>query len=188
MKEKIEDKDFNEPCIRDLVANQKGELSVASRYYTGNIAEGNWSQIEDASIEDLDKRIIDVAGIIFSGVELRTNNSEYEYIFMPSFYAVETLILYYLQNSRQAKRIYGLKNAVVMRNGKNFCGGLPFILRYLKDFIKDERVCTEFICLTEELSEAQQKLKVKNETDDFINDIIDCIRGSRSNDMIKGRS
>ena len=41
--------------IRQLVARQKGQLKVESDYYKGNIAEANWSIIEeDSDIKEFD--------------------------------------------------------------------------------------------------------------------------------------
>lgn len=57
MDEIIKSEMFDENYIRELISKQKGELNVHSDYYDGNIAEGNWSQIEDSNIEKInDKR------------------------------------------------------------------------------------------------------------------------------------
>ena len=46
---KVEDQD-----IRNIIGKQKSQLNVASKYYSGNIAEGNWSLIKnDRDIEYL---------------------------------------------------------------------------------------------------------------------------------------
>ena len=40
MEQRIKSKKFEDSYIRELVARQKGELSVSSKYYEGNIEEG----------------------------------------------------------------------------------------------------------------------------------------------------
>lgn len=107
MEQRIKSKKFEDSYIRELVARQKGELSVSSKYYEGNIAEGNWSQLEkDLDIKRLD--IFDGEKEIY-GKDIyseRKKDAEYEYVFIPSYYAVKTLILYYLNNKEQAERTY----------------------------------------------------------------------------------
>lgn len=182
MEEIIKSKKFEESYIRGLVARQKGELNFPSKYYEGNIAEGNWSQLEnDSDIENVD-RVVDAEDIIYGLAEYseRKKDAEYEYVFIPSYYAVKTLILYYIKNKKQAERIYGLKNAVIRRCDDKFYGGLPFILKYIgSDFI-DSRV--DFVEFAETLLDfkSEQRANNKNNSlDDFINDIIDCIKERR---------
>ncbi len=123
--------------IRQLVAKQKGKLYVESRYYKEDIAEGNWSIIDnDYDIKGFDTEEIDAelveSCISTFGKSIREKDAEYTYVFIPSYYAVKKLILYYLRNTTQAKRIYSLRNAVVRRDCKKadkFYGGLPFILK-----------------------------------------------------------
>lgn len=183
MEKRIKSKKIEENYIRKLVASQKGELSVLSRYYEGNIAEGNWSLVEeDSNIENLDK--VDWKKIIIGEAEYseRIKDAEYEYVFIPSYYAVKTLILYYIKDKKQAERVYGLKNAVVRRNGKKFFGGLPFILKYIGGDFEDNRI--DFAEIMEELLDFKGKLENNNEKDDFINDIIDCIKDSHCKNLI----
>ena len=83
---------FEESYIRELVAMQKGELGISSKYYEGNIAEGNFSVVEDdKNIERFDKE--DYYKLIYDEPKERIKDAEYEYVFIPSFYAVKTLIL-----------------------------------------------------------------------------------------------
>lgn len=139
MKEKVESEKFDDNYIRNLIAMQKGELSVKSKFYDGKIAEGNWSLIDDLDIRKLDETIrIDdtICGIVsLPDDKYKSKKTEYEYVFKASCYAVETLILYYLEDykctDKQAKRVYNLKNAVIRREGDKFYGGLPFILKYI---------------------------------------------------------
>ena len=174
MEEIIKSEKFEESYIRELVANQKGELSVASRYYKGNIAEGNWSLIEkDLDIKNLDKEIVDAKDVLLGLYKCpREKDSEYEYVFIPSYYAVKTLILYYIKNQKQAESIYGLKNAVVRCDDKKFYGGLPFILKYMGGNFNDNRI--DFEEFTEALLDFESRLQSDNENN-FLNDIIDCI-------------
>lgn len=191
MQEKIECEKFEECYIRKLIGRQKGELEVPSIYYKGNIAEGNWSLIkEDSDIKRLDEdtvetKEVDAIDVIF-GLDsyekeecdeyTREKDAEYQYVFLPSYYAVKTLIIYYLRDRKQAKKIYGLKNAVVRHIGDKFYGGLPFILKYLKEIYtkrKSKEAAIKF-----DFADIMQKiydLKSNNINDDFINDIIDCI-------------
>lgn len=139
IKRNFDKKEFKDNYIKKLVAMQKGQLSVKSQYYDENITEGNWSLVEkDENIIKLDKKSklpVDVFDVIFemdTDAESkrdreadydRENNAEYEYVFMPSYYAVRTLIDYYFNNKEEANRIYNLKNAVVRRSDKKFYGG-----------------------------------------------------------------
>lgn len=115
---------FDDDYMRQLVAKQKGKLNVESSYYKDDIAEGNWSIIEkDSDIKDFDSEEIDaeLVDTCISKLEksIREKDAEYTYVFILSYYAVKKLILYYLRNTTQAKRIYGLRNAVVRRDDKN---------------------------------------------------------------------
>lgn len=189
LKEKDKTKKFDENFIRELIAKQKGALSVESKYYKGkNIAEGNWSLVEDEEIEKLDEKkvddeIVDIEEIIYGKKSIRREkDAEYQYVFIPSYYAIKILIKYYLMNKTSADKIYNLKNAVVMRKDKKFYGGLPFVLRYLNKISKD---CSEkdlrcdFAEIMEELISRKNGLKMNNCKDEFINDIIDCIKVSK---------
>lgn len=182
---------FEETYIRELVARQKGELSVRSRYYDGNIAEGNWSLIEeDSDIEKLDKFDAEKEIYGISEYSERKKDAEYEYVFIPSYYAVKTLILYYIdrKDKKKAERIYGLKNAVVRRDGKKFYGGLPFILRYIGGDFEDNRIDVKK--LTETLLDSVSGLENNNENnfiDDFIKDIIDCLNDFYGKNLILER-
>lgn len=210
MKEICKTEKFNEKYIREIVSKQKGELSVNSNYWKDEkISEGNWSIIEDSTIKSLDIEVIDIKkdeitdalDIIFgfgdakcSDMEsLRKNNAEYEYVFIPSFYAVMTLIKYYLEDSNKALDVYNLKNAVVRKEIKEdkeiYYGGLPFILKYLdfleeyeKDEIKDEfyKIKSEFTEIIEDIIERESILETNKIKDEFINDIIDCIKANSS--------
>ena len=174
MEETIKSGKFEKSYIRELVANQKGELSVNSRYYKGNIAEGNWSLLEkDLKIKELDEEIVDAEDILLGLYKHpREKDAEYEYVFIPSYYAVKTLILYYIENQKQAESIYGLKNAVVRREDKKFYGGLPFILKYMGGDFEDSRI--DFKGIMEILLDFESRLESDNENK-FLNDIIDCI-------------
>ena len=185
MKEIIKSGKFEKSYIRELVAKQKGELSVASRYYKGNIAEANWSLLEkDSDIENLDKETTDAKIVNAEDVLLgldeypRKEDAEYKYVFIPSYYAVKTLILYYMEDKKQAKEIYSLKNAVVRREGEEFYGGLPFILKYMRKLSKDDSVKDDFAKNKKKLIDCKSGLESNHEKDDFINDIIDCIKHS----------
>lgn len=197
MKEKIKCKKFEDDYIRELVAIQKGELSVLSKYYSGNIAEGNWSLLsEDSLIKDLDENIFEPKKSELPDVKdiksLREKDAEYTYVFIPSYYAVKTIILYYLENRLDAQRIYGLKNAVVRRDNKKskkFYGGLPFILKYMKKIYtkkssKYDSIKSDFADVIQELLDRKLGLEINNIKDDFINDIIDCINSSHCGDFI----
>lgn len=185
--------------IRQIVGKQKGQLDVKSNYYTGNIAEANWSVIEDDSdIKWFDTEIIEkrlVKSCIEAGKSIRENNSEYTYVFIPSYYAVKSLILYYIRYTRNAKKIYGLKNAVVRRNNKKsdkFYGGLPFVLRYMrfiyaKKSTIDDSIKYDFAEVMQELLDRKIGLDMNNSKDDFINDIIDCINNSASTSFIRDK-
>lgn len=185
MKKVIKSEKFEESYIRKLVSMQKGGLSILSKYYDGNIAEGNWSLIEnDLDIENLDKEIIDDKSVDAIDIMLglaeypRVKDAEYSYVFIPSYYAVKILILYYLEDKKQAKRIYALRNAVVRRNGEKFYGGLPFILKYMKKLPKDDSIKFDFADIMEALLDYKNGLEINNTKDDFINDINDCIEKS----------
>lgn len=170
---------FEESYIRELVAMQKGELGISSKYYEGNIAEGNFSVVEDdKNIERFDKE--DYYKLIYDEPKERIKDAEYEYVFIPSFYAVKTLILYYLKDQDQAQRIYGLKNAVVKRIGNKFYGGLPFILKYIGGDFKDKRI--DLNGITEALLNNENCL-----LDDFLKDIIDCINDFYGKNLILER-
>lgn len=185
--------------IRQIVGKQKGQLDVKSNYYTGNIAEANWSVIEDDSdIKWFDTEIIEkrlVKSCIEAGKSIRENNSEYTYVFIPSYYAVKSLILYYIRYTRNAKKIYGLKNAVVRRDNKKsdkFYGGLPFVLRYMrfiyaKKSTIDDSIKYDFAEVMQELLDRKIGLDMNNSKDDFINDIIDCINNSASTSFIRDK-
>ncbi len=196
IKRKFDKKEFDDSYIRKLVAMQKCQLSVKSQYYDENIAEGNWSLVEEdediITLDEKSKPIVDLFDVIFEiDTESkkdreadydRENNAEYEYVFIPSYYAVRTLIYYYLNNKEKANRIYNLKNAVVRRCGNKFYGGLPFVLRYLKLFKEKEfkSIRADFAEFMEEL----YGLQINNCLDDFINDIIDCIKESGCKNLI----
>ena len=177
---------FEDDAVRALIGKQKSELSVSSKYYDGNIAEGNWSLLEDDSyLKYLDSEIVDKSLVAKAkkeyGVPSRDKDSEYTYIVIPSYYAVKRLILYYLRYRAEAKRIYGLRNAVVTRDSidyHKFYGGLPFVLRYLSLIIKDTLLVSDFMCLVDEIKIYKEGFDKNNMYDDFINDIIDCLRES----------
>ena len=101
MKENYESETFENCYIRKLVGRQKGELEVASKYYKGNIAEGNWSLLEnDSDIEELDKEKRDKEKVVDSldvalGLDkyekecdeyTREKDAEYQYVFIPFFF------------------------------------------------------------------------------------------------------
>lgn len=189
MEEKIKSKHFEESYIRKLVADQKGELCAESIYYKGNIAEGNWSLVKkDSDIEKLDREEIEDETVdTFISITKkypREKDAEYTYVFKPSYYAVKTLILYYLDNRMGAQKIYGLKNAVVRRDSKKsekFYGGLPFVLKYIKEIYlkrksKDDSIKFDFADVMQKLLDCKNGLEINNVKDDFINDIIDCIK------------
>ena len=158
--------------IRQIVGKQKGQLNVDSNYYSGNIAEANWSVIEeDSDIKWFDTEIIEkslVKSCVEAGKSIRENNSEYTYVFIPSYYAVKSLILYYIRYTRNADRIYGLKNAVVRY--------MRFI--YAKKTSIDDSLKYDFAEVMQELLDRKIGLDKNNAKDDFINDIIDCINNS----------
>lgn len=177
--------------IRQIISKQKGQLDVKSRYFKKEfIAEANWSILDnDEDIKSFDTEEIGeelIATCIEHGKSIRKKDAEYTYIFIPSYYAVKKLILYYLRNSIQAKRIYGLRNAVVRRDDKKkdkFYGGLPFILKYMrfiytKKTSKDDSIKYDFAEVLQELLDRKIGLEMNNSKDDFINDIIDCINNS----------
>ena len=189
--EMLKRRKFDEKYIRGLIGKQKGELSIKSKYYDGNIAEANWSLLEDDSkIEKLDKTV-DIIDVLYGLDEFpdrkpdREKDAEYEYVFIPSYYAVKMLILYYLDNPEKAKRIYGLKNAVVTRKGKKFYGGLPFILRYIGGDYEDERI--DFGNIIGEVLDTYETRNTDNFLDDFIKDIIDCLNNFYQKDLILER-
>lgn len=185
MEDRIKRMEFTDRYIRCLISKQNGKLSVNSKYYEGVIATGNWSQIEDLNIKKLDmfdgKKEIE-------GIAKKEKDAEYEYVFIPSYYVVKILILYYMKNPKQAERIYGLKNAVVRRNGEEFFGGLPFILKYIGGDFVDDRV--DFLSFTEELLDYYSALEINNEnniSNNFFNDIIDCICDFYGKDLVLER-
>lgn len=211
MKEISKSKKFEDKYIRKLISMQKGELSVKSEYYApANIAEGNWSLTEDRYIKSLDKDYIDLSkkvdmfDVIYGLEEFpdkeykkkcateyqRKHDSEYEYIFIPSYYAVKILILYYIKDRENAKKVYNLKNAVVQRKGKKFYGGLPFILKYIDFILKHSEgnefkdVINDFKDFFEMLFDYNYELEDNNIFDDFINDIINCIENSYYSNLI----
>ena len=99
---------FEESYIRELVAMQKGELGISSKYYEGNIAEGNFSVVEDdKNIERFDKE--DYYKLIYDEPKERIKDAEYEYVFIPSFYAVKTLIFVLSKRSRPSTKNIWLK-------------------------------------------------------------------------------
>lgn len=188
---------YEDNFIRDLVGKQKGKLNAFSKYYKGNIEEGNWSVLKaDSDIdyfdsEEIETELVDTC-VSKLGKSIREKDSEYTYVFIPSYYAVKTLILYYLRYTMDAKRIYGLRNAVVRRNSKKsnkFYGGLPFILKYMKKIYKrksykDDSIKYDFAEVIQELLDHKIGLEINNIEDDFINDIIDCISKSHCGDYI----
>lgn len=200
LKEEIrffEDEKIDDQYIRQIVAKQKGKLNTKSGYYKDDIAEGNWSVIEkdsdikDFDSEEIDDKLVDTC-ITKLGKSIREKDAEYTYVFIPSYYAVKKLILYYLRNAIQAKKIYGLKNAVVRRGGKKndkFYGGLPFILRYMKTIYtressKDDHIKYDFAEIMQELVDRKIGLEINNTYDEFINDVIDCINNSHCKSYI----
>lgn len=211
MKEIYESGKFDESFIRKLVSEQKGELSVNSIYWEKEkISEGNWSKIKDSDIKTLDKEIVYSKSIYDKPVDakdvllgldhyskekdevyFREKNAEYEYVFIPSFYTVMSLIKYYLKDKKEALKIYNLKNAVVKKEIKKdkeiYYGGLPFILKYLDKFFKDasiDDIKFDFVDIMEELIDCKSNLEINKEKDEFINNIIDCIRKSKCKDFI----
>lgn len=196
MKKNYESEKFERKYIQELIGSQKCELDVESRYFKGkNIAEANWSVIEkDEDIENLDREEIEdkLVDICISKLkkdksDIREKNSEYTYVFMPSYYAVKTLILYYLENRMEAKKIYGLKNAVVRRQEKKFYGGLPFILKYLKKMPKDKSIRFDFAEFMQKLLDCKLRLEINNDKDEFIKNIIDCIKEADCGKLILER-
>lgn len=189
MKSTFETEEFEEKYIRELIGKQKGELNVKSKYYEGNIAEGNWSMIEeDSDIEKLDEKkkddkLIDAMDVLL-GLDKyseREHDAEYEYVYIPSYYAVKTLILYYIINRKEAQRIYGLKNAVVRRKGEKFYGGLPFILKYEKILLEDSFIKSDFKAFVEKIRTYKDKSNNLDNNfidDEFLKDIIDCIKNA----------
>jgi len=173
MEEIIKSKKIEDSYIRNLVAMQNGELSVRSKYYKeSNIAEGNWSLIEDSNIEKLNVKFDGAKEI--HGIAKKEKDAEYEYIFIPSYYSVKIIMLYYMKNPKQAERIYGLKNAIV--------GGLTFIYKYIGGDFEDDRIdLNDFI---DEILDYERKLSY---SDDFINDIIDSLNNFYGKDLILER-
>lgn len=173
-------KKIEESYIKELVANQKGKLSVNSRYYTNEyISEGNWSLVqEDSDIEKIDETV-DFEKIVLGIAELseRKKDSEYEYVFIPSYYAVKTLLIYYIKNPKKAEKIYNLKNAII--------GGLIFISKYIGGDFDDSRI--DFAEIMEALFDLKGELERNKENNDFINNIIDCINGLYGKDLILER-
>ena len=79
-----------------------------------------------------------------------------------------------MKNKKQAERIYSLKNAII--------GGLIFIFKYIGGDFKDERI--DLNNLIEELLDYERELK---DSDNFINDIIDCLNNFYGEDLILER-
>ena len=191
--EMLKSRKFDEKYIKELIGRQKGELSIKSKYYDGNIAEANWSLLEDDSkIEKLDEKMKDPRKVnaldVLHGLDEfpnREKDAEYEYVFIPSYYAVKMLILYYLDNPEKAKRIYSLRNAVVTRKGKKFYGGLPFILKYIGGDYEDKRVDLDKI--VSGVLDTYSTNNTDNFLDDFIKDIIDCLNNFYKKDLILER-
>ncbi len=168
----IKSRKFEDGYIRNIVAMQNERLSIRSKYYKGNIAEGNWSLVEDSNIEKFNV-MFDGAKEI-EGVSKKEKDAEYEYVFIPSYYSVKSLILYYMKNKEQAERIYGLKNAIT--------GGLTFIFKYIGGDFEDDRIdLNDFV---EELLDYERHLEY---SDDFINNIIDCLCSFYGKDLILER-
>lgn len=122
--------------------------------------------------------------------KIRENNAEYEYVFKPSFYAVISLIFYYLNNKKEAEKIFNLKIAVLRKNiteSEEYYGGLPFILRYLKTLLNkvpEDSMVSEFVEIMDILINCKRIMEINNDYDEFLNDIIDCIRKSGCKDFI----
>ena len=94
----------------------------------------------------------------------------------------------HIKDKEQAKKIYGLKHAVINRKDNKFYGGFPFILKYIGGDYKDERI--DLQSLTETLLNFVSELKYDNTndlSDDFINDIIDCLNDFFSKNLILER-
>lgn len=197
----LNDKKIKERDLLNLIGKQKNGLNVDSEYYDGNIAEGNWSLLKnDIDIKELDKdkreAKIDLLDICLGldkeekDKKIRENDAEYEYVFKPSFYAVISLIFYYLNNRKEAEKIFNLKIAVLRKNiteSEEYYGGLPFILRYLKVMLsKDSKdpMVSDFIKIMDELIDRKRIMEINNDYDEFLNDIIDCIRKSGYKDFI----
>ena len=201
MRDILKDKKIKESDLLNLIGKQKNGLNVDSEYYDGNIAEGNWSLLKnDIDIKELDKdkreAKIDLLDICLGldkeekDKKIRENDAEYEYVFKPSFYAVISLIFYYLNNRKEAEKIFNLKIAVLRKNiteSEEYYGGLPFILRYLKVMLsKDSKdpMVSDFIKIMDELIDRKRIMEINNDYDEFLNDIIDCIRKSGYKDFI----
>lgn len=194
----LNDKKVKESDILNLIGRQKNKLSVDSEYYSGNIAEGNWSLLKnDIEIKelDIDKRkvksdALDILLGLDKDKKIRENDAEYEYVFKPSFYAVISLIFYYLNNKKEAEKIFNLKIAVLRQNiteSEEYYGGLPFILRYLKIILSkdsEDPIVSDFVNIMDVLSDRKRIMEINNENDEFLNDIIDCIRKSGCKDFI----
>lgn len=194
----LNDKEIKESDILNLIGKQKNKLSVDSEYYSGNIAEGNWSLLKndiDIKYLDRDKRevrtdALDILLGLDKGEKIRENNAEYEYVFKPSFYAVISLIFYYLNNKKEAEKIFNLKIAVLRKNiteSEEYYGGLPFILRYLKTLLNEvpgDPMVSEFVEIMDILTNCKRIMEINNDYDEFLNDIIDCIRKSGCKDFI----
>ena len=199
MKEIYKSSKFDESYIRKLVADQKGELSVNSIYWKEEkISAGNWSKIEDEKIKTLDEEVVSDKYVDAKDVLLglddypkeegyRKNNAEYEYVFIPSLYAVMSLIKYYLKNKEEALKVYNLKNAVVRKDKEIYYGGLPFVLKYLEEFLDDDSIDdikSDFTDMMEELIDCKRGLEINKENDEFINDIVNCIKKSKCKSLI----
>ena len=199
MKEKCKSREFDESYIRKIVADQKGELSVNSIYWKEEkISAGNWSKIEDEKIKNLDEEVVSSKYVDAKDVllgledypkegEYRKNNAEYVYVFIPSFYAVMSLIKYYLKNKEEALKIYNLKNAVVRKDKEIYYGGLPFVLKYLEELLDDDSIDdikSDFEDIMEELIDCKRGLEINKENDKFIKNIVDCIKKSKCKSLI----
>mgnify|MGYP000095843326 CR=1 FL=1 len=201
MRDVLKNKKIKESELLNLIGKQRNELNVDSEYYSGNIAEGNWCLLKndiDIKILDKDKRKakIDALDILLGlekdekDIKMRENDAEYEYVFKPSFYAVISLIYYYLNNKKEAEKIFNLKTAVLRRRNTEsteYYGGLPFILRYLKIILSkdsEDHIVTKFVDIMDTLSDCKRIMKINDVDDEFLNDIIDCIKKSGCKDFI----
>lgn len=201
MRDVLKNKKIKESELLNLIGKQRNELNVDSEYYSGNIAEGNWCLLKndiDIKILDKDKRKakIDALDIVLGlekdekDIKMRENDAEYEYVFKPSFYAVISLIYYYLNNKKEAEKIFNLKTAVLRRRNTEsteYYGGLPFILRYLKIILSkdsEDPIVTKFADIMDTLSDYKRIMKINDVDDEFLNDIIDCIKKSGCKDFI----
>lgn len=197
----LNEKKYDENNILQLIGKQKDELSLNSSYYAGNISEGNWSLLKkDEDIKTLDEKrkdeIVDALDIMLGldtyekDSKLRNHDAEYEYVFKPSFYAVFSLIFYYINHKRKAGKVYNLKTAVLRKNNKKvdeYYGGLPFVLKYLNEILDrdpGDSILSEFTEILDKLAEREYALEMNNEYDEFLNDIINCMEKSGCKDFI----